>query len=102
MNTIREAKTTLTRRHTKQTKENPDTYTILSPYTDFDLLDTDHKYYDIEFRIVRLLIYNIIEQKRVREVLHFVYIPQVSATGISFLWVFPASCFCSSPAVGSL
>ena len=48
-------KTTLTRRHTKQTKENPDTYTILSPYTDFDFLDTDCKYYDIEFRIVRFL-----------------------------------------------
>ena len=48
---------TLTRRRTKQTMEDPDTYTILLPYTDFDFLDTDRRYYDIEFRIVRLLDY---------------------------------------------
>ena len=45
--------TILTRRHTKETKENPNTYTILSPYTDFDFLDEDNKYYPTSFRIVR-------------------------------------------------
>ena len=48
--------TTLTRRHTKQAKENPDTYTILSPYTDFDFLDAGCRYYDIGFRIVRFAV----------------------------------------------
>ena len=31
-------RTTLTRRHTKETLGNPDTYTILQPSTDFDFL----------------------------------------------------------------
>ena len=48
-------KTTLTKRHTKNTKENPDIYTILPYYTDFDFLDENCPYYDIEFRIVRFL-----------------------------------------------
>lgn len=51
-------KTTLTRRHTKETLGNPDTYTILQPATDFDFLDEDRRYYDIEFRIVRILLDN--------------------------------------------
>ncbi|MCI1722865.1 MAG: hypothetical protein LKM41_08650 [Lachnospiraceae bacterium] len=32
-------RTTLTRRHTKETLENPNTYTILQPITDFDFFD---------------------------------------------------------------
>ena len=32
-------RTTLTRRHTKETLGNPNTYTILQPSTDFDFLD---------------------------------------------------------------
>ena len=48
-------KTTLTRRHTKNTKENPDIYTILPFYTDFDFLDGTCPYYEMEFRIVRFL-----------------------------------------------
>ena len=32
-------RTTLTRRHTKETLGNPDTYTILQPSADFDFLD---------------------------------------------------------------
>ena len=51
-------RTTLTRRHTKETLGNPDTYTILQPSTDFDFLDEDCMYYDIEFRIVRILLDN--------------------------------------------
>lgn len=46
---------TLTRRHTKLTMGNPNTYTILQAVSDFDYLDQDHRYYDIEFRIVRFL-----------------------------------------------
>lgn len=45
--------TTLTRRHTKETKGHPEIYTILPPYTDFDFLDTNEQYYKISFRIVR-------------------------------------------------
>lgn len=48
-------KTTLTRRQTKNTRENPDIYTILPYYTDFDFIDDTCPYYDIEFRIVRFL-----------------------------------------------
>lgn len=48
-------RTTLTRRHTKTTEENPDIYTILHGYTDFDFTDETSPYYDIEFRIVRFL-----------------------------------------------
>ena len=47
-------RTTLTRRHTKETLGNPNTYTILQPSTDFDFLDENCIYYDIEFRIVRI------------------------------------------------
>ena len=47
-------KTTLTRRHTKETVGNPDIYTILQPSTDFDFLDEKCRYYDISFRIVRI------------------------------------------------
>ena len=45
--------TTLTRRHTKETMSNPETYTILPPKTDFDFLDKTAQYYKIYFRIVR-------------------------------------------------
>lgn len=51
-------KTTLTRRHTKETLANPNTYTILQPYTDFDFLNDTCQYYDIEFRIVRIRLDN--------------------------------------------
>lgn len=51
-------KTTLTRRHTKETLGNPDTYTILQPSTDFDFLNEDCRYYDIEFRVVRIRLEN--------------------------------------------
>lgn len=51
-------RTTLTRRHTKETLGNPNTYTILQPYTDFDFLDDHCSYYDIEFRIVRIRLDN--------------------------------------------
>ena len=47
--------TTLTRRHTKETTTNPDTYTILPAYTDFDYFDDSCRYYEIEFRIVRFM-----------------------------------------------
>lgn len=46
---------TLTRRHTKTTEGNPDIYTILHGYTDFDFIDETSPFYDIEFRIVRFL-----------------------------------------------
>ncbi|MBP3802507.1 MAG: IS4 family transposase [Oribacterium sp.] len=45
--------TTLTRRHTKETKGHPEIFTILSPKTDFDFLDCETQYYKISFRIVR-------------------------------------------------
>lgn len=51
-------RTTLTRRHTKETLGNPDTYTILAPSTDFDFLDEKHLYYDIESRVVRIRLDN--------------------------------------------
>ena len=51
-------RTTLTRRHTKATLGNPTTYTILQPSTDFDFLDENCMYYDIEFRIVRIRLDN--------------------------------------------
>lgn len=51
-------RTTLTRRHTKETLGNPDTYTILQPSTDFDFFDESCMYYDIEFRIVRIRLDN--------------------------------------------
>ena len=51
-------KTTLTRRHTKETVGNPDIYTILQPSTDFDFLDEKCRYYDISFRIVRIRLEN--------------------------------------------
>ena len=47
--------TTLTRRHTKETTANPDIYTILPAYTDFDYFDDSCRTYEIEFRIVRFL-----------------------------------------------
>lgn len=49
-------KTTLTRRHTKTTKSNPNIYTSLQPGTDFDFLDESCLYCDIGFRIVRILV----------------------------------------------
>ena len=51
-------RTTLTRRPTKETLGNPNTYTILQPSTDFDFLDENCMYYDIEFRIVRVRLDN--------------------------------------------
>lgn len=45
--------TTLTRRHTRETKEHPEIYTILPQKTDFDFLDCKTKYFKISFRIVR-------------------------------------------------
>ena len=51
-------RTTLTRRHTKETLGNPNSYTILQPSTDFDFLDENCMYYDIEFRIVRVRLDN--------------------------------------------
>ncbi|MCC8127162.1 MAG: IS4 family transposase, partial [Clostridiales bacterium] len=49
-------KTKLTRRHTKETMEHPETYTILPGTTDFDYLDDSIRYYEIEFRAVRFQI----------------------------------------------
>ena len=37
---------------------NPNTYAILQPSTDFDFLDENCMYYDIEFRIVRVRLDN--------------------------------------------
>lgn len=51
-------RTTLTRRHTKETLGNPDIYTIIQPATDFDFLNENCTCYDIEFRIVRILLDN--------------------------------------------
>ena len=51
-------RTTLTRRHTKKTLGNPNTYTILQPVSNFDFLDESCTEYDIEFRIVRILLDN--------------------------------------------
>ena len=51
-------RTTLTRRHTKEKLGNPDTYTILQPSADFDFLDENCMYYDIEFRIIRVRLDN--------------------------------------------
>ena len=45
--------TTLTKRHTKETKGHPETYTILPHHTDFDFIDSNKQYYNISFRIVR-------------------------------------------------
>ncbi|MDO4650241.1 MAG: IS4 family transposase [Eubacteriales bacterium] len=50
--------TTLTRRHTKETLENVDTYTILPPYTDFDFITDRSDIYDIQFRILRFQVSN--------------------------------------------
>ena len=50
--------TTLTRRHTKETLGNPNMYTILQPVTDFDFLNEKCTYYDMKFRIVRILLDN--------------------------------------------
>ena len=47
--------TKLTRRHTKETLENPQVYTILSTYTDFDFIEEQSQCFDIEFRIVRFM-----------------------------------------------
>lgn len=47
--------TTLTRRHTKETLNNPDKYTILSPATDFDFFESNKDSYEISFRIVRFI-----------------------------------------------
>lgn len=51
-------RTTLTRRHTKKTLGEPNTYTILQPATDFDFFDEYYTEYNIEFRIVRILLTN--------------------------------------------
>jgi len=50
--------TTLTRRHTKETRNNPDIYTILPSRTDFDYLDENCQYFKINFRIVRFQLDN--------------------------------------------
>ncbi len=50
--------TTLTRRHTKETLENINTYTILPPYTDFDFISNQSDSYDIQFRIIRFQLNN--------------------------------------------
>ena len=49
--------TRLTKRRTKQTLTDINTYTVLPYYTDFDFFDDD-KMYDIEFRVVRFQIPN--------------------------------------------
>ena len=59
-------RTTLTRRHTKETLWNPNTYTILQPSTDFDFLDENCMYYDIEFRIVRIRLDNAVSYTHLR------------------------------------
>ena len=46
------------RRHTNETLGNPNTCTVLQPATDFDFLDENRIYYDIELRIVRSLLDN--------------------------------------------
>lgn len=48
----------LVRRHTKETFGNPDIYTIIQPATDFDFLNENCTCYDIEFRIVCILLDN--------------------------------------------
>lgn len=50
--------TRLTKRRTKETLGDIDTYTVLSYYTDFDFFDEDMMY-DIEVRIVRFQIPNV-------------------------------------------
>ncbi len=50
--------TTLTRRHTKETLKDRNTYTILPSYTDFDFISDQSDIYDIQFRIVRFQISN--------------------------------------------
>ena len=46
--------TTLTKRHTHVTMNNPDTYTILPQYTDFDFFDAT-SYYKVSIRILRFM-----------------------------------------------
>ena len=43
----------ITKRHTTETIGNPNEYTILSPYTDFDFFSDEKDSYEIEFRVVR-------------------------------------------------
>ncbi len=47
--------TTLTRRHTKETLNHPETYTIIPQYTDFDFIDDKCQYFNISFRIARFM-----------------------------------------------
>lgn len=47
--------TILTRRHTKETLDEKNGYTILNSTTDFDFLTDDCVYYPIDFRIVRFM-----------------------------------------------
>jgi hypothetical protein len=50
--------TTLTKKRTKETTTNTDTYTILPYYTDFDFFDSKEKTYNITLRIVRFRLPN--------------------------------------------
>ena len=48
----------LTRKQTKEVKENPDIYQFLSNKTVFSYLDEEHEYYQLEIRVVRFKITN--------------------------------------------
>lgn len=48
----------LTRKQTKEVKENPDIYQFLSNKTVFSYLDEEHEYYQLEVRVVRFKITN--------------------------------------------
>ena len=50
--------TTLTKRRTKETLEDIDTYTVLPFYTDFDFFNNEDKTYKIRIRIVRFQLPN--------------------------------------------
>lgn len=50
--------TTLTKRRTKETLEDIDTYTVLPFYTDFDFFNNENKTYKIRIRIVRFRLPN--------------------------------------------
>ena len=46
-------RTTLTRRHTKETLGNPNTYTILQPSTDFDFLHADNEIHSLQDQVCK-------------------------------------------------
>lgn len=50
--------TILTKRHTKETLEHPEKYTILAASTDFDFITAENPFYPISFRIVRFDVSN--------------------------------------------